>query len=144
MIKVFIADDSSVIRERLNALLSDLPGVEVIGEAGDAEEALKGIQELNLDVVILDIRMPGGNGIRVLEKIKKSETSPVIIMLTNYPYPQYRKKCTDLGADYFFDKSTEFERIIEVFNKLAHDSNIFRSSSVPDSVKISPKKGQNK
>ena len=121
MIKVFIADDSSVIRDRLNALLSDLPGVEVIGEAGDAEETLKGIQELNPDVVILDIRMPGGNGIGVLKKIKKNDSCPVVIMLTNYPYLQYRKKCTDLGADYFFDKSTEFERIIEVFNKLIHE-----------------------
>ncbi len=118
MIKVFIADDSSIIRERLNALLSDLPRVEVIGEAGDAEEALEGIQELNPDVVILDIRMPVGNGISVLEKIKRTESSPVIIMLTNYPYPQYRKKCADLGANYFFDKSTEFEKVIEVFNKL--------------------------
>ena len=123
MIKVFIADDSSVIRERLNALLSDLPRVEVIGEAGDAGETLKGIQELSPDVVILDIRMPGGNGIGVLKKIKKSDSSPVVIMLTNYPYLQYRKKCADLGADYFFDKSREFERIIEVFNKLAQDSN---------------------
>ncbi len=118
MVKVFIADDSSIIRERLNALFSDLPGVEVIGEAGDAEEALEGIQELNPDVVILDIRMPVGNGISVLEKIKRTESPPVIIMLTNDPYPQYRKKCADLGADYFFDKSTEFEKVIEVFNKL--------------------------
>ena len=90
--KIFIADDSSVIRDRLNALLSDLPGVEVIGEAGDAEAALKGIQELNPDVVILDIRMPGGNGITILEQIKRTDASPVVIMLTNYPYPQYRKK----------------------------------------------------
>ncbi len=121
MIKVFIADDSSVIRERLNALFSDLPGVEVIGETGDAEEAIRGIQELNPDVVILDIRMPVGNGISVLEKIKRTESSPVIIMLTNYPYPQYRKKCADLGADYFFDKSAEFEKVIEVFNKLTQE-----------------------
>ena len=92
MMKIFIADDSSVIRDRLNALLSDLPGVEVIGEAGDAEAALKGIQELNPDVVILDIRMPGGNGITILEQIKRTDASPVVIMLTNYPYPQYRKK----------------------------------------------------
>ncbi len=121
MIKVFIADDSSVIRERLNALLSDLPGVDIVGEGGDASETLKGIQELNPDVVILDIRMPVGNGISVLEKIKRTESSSVIIMLTNYPYPQYRKKCADLGADYFFDKSTEFEKVIELFNKLTQE-----------------------
>jgi len=121
MIKVFIADDSSVIRERLNALFSDLPGVDMVGEAGDAGETLRGIQELNPDVVILDIRMPGGNGISVLEKIKRTDACPVVIMLTNYPYPQHKKKCTDLGADYFFDKSTEFESIIEVFNKLIQE-----------------------
>jgi DNA-binding response OmpR family regulator len=68
--------------------------------------------------VILDIRMPGGNGIQVLEAIKTSTAAPVVIMLTAFPYPQYRKKCLEVGADYFLDKTTEFERVVEVLEQL--------------------------
>ena len=120
--KVFIAEDSILIRERLKDLLSELQGIEIIGEARDAPEAIKEIGQLNPDVVILDIRMPGGNGIDVLEHINKNGPSPVVIMLTNYPYPRYKKRCMDLGADFFFDKSTEFEKVTEVLHQLIQDS----------------------
>lgn len=116
--KVFIADDSAVLRERLVEMLSELPGIEIIGQAQDVAEALTSIKKLNPDVVILDIRMPGGSGIDVLQDIKKDKQAPLVIVLTNYPYPQYRKKCLGLGADYFFDKSTEFEKITEVVKQM--------------------------
>jgi len=117
-VSVFIVDDSAVFRERLIDMLSELKGVEIVGEAGGPHEAIKAIQKLKPDAVILDIRMPGGNGIEVLKKIKKDKPAPMVIMLTNYPYPQYRKKCMDAGADFFFDKSTEFEKVTEVLKKL--------------------------
>jgi DNA-binding NarL/FixJ family response regulator len=116
--KVFIADDSTVLRERLVEMLSDIPGIEIMGYAQDVPEALTSIKKLNPDVVILDIRMPGGSGIDVVQDIKRDKRAPTIIVLTNYPYPQYRKKCLGLGADYFFDKSTEFEKVTEVFKEL--------------------------
>jgi DNA-binding NarL/FixJ family response regulator len=119
--KVFIADDSAMFRERLKELLSEVTGIEIIDEAGDGTEAIRGIQELKPDLVILDIRMPGGNGIDTLKNIKKMKQAPVVIMITNYPYPQYRKKCMELGADYFFKKSTEFEKVIEVIEQLAQN-----------------------
>ena len=119
--KVFIADDSAMFRERLKELLSEVTGIEIIGEAGDGTEAIRGIQELKPDLVILGIRMPGGNGIDTLKNIKKMKQAPVVIMITNYPYPQYRNKCMELGADYFFKKSTEFEKIIEVIEQLAEN-----------------------
>jgi YesN/AraC family two-component response regulator len=118
MLKVFIADDSALVRERLAALISEIEGVEVVGQAGDALETLEGIQRLRPDVVILDIRMPGNNGIQVLEAIKKSTAAPVVIMLTAFPYPQYRKKCLEARAEYFFDKATEFEQVAEVLKKM--------------------------
>ena len=118
MLKVFIADDSSLVRERLAALVSELRGVELVGQAGGAYEALEAIQRLRPDVVILDIRMPGANGIQVLEAIKKGAAVPAIIMLTAFPYPLYRKKCLEMGADYFFDKSTEFDRVVQVLKEM--------------------------
>lgn len=119
--KVFIADDSAPVRERLKTMLSELQGVEIIGQAGDAVEATKSILELKPDVVILDIRMPGGGGIDTLRNIKRVTPAPRVIMLTNYPYPQYRKRCMDAGADFFFDKSSEFHKVIEVLKQMMQD-----------------------
>jgi DNA-binding NarL/FixJ family response regulator len=69
-------------------------------------------------VVILDIRMPDKSGIEVLKDIRNKKLPIRVIMLTNYPYPQYRKKCEELGADYFFDKVTEIEEIPKVIEEL--------------------------
>jgi DNA-binding NarL/FixJ family response regulator len=121
-ISVFIADDSLVVQERLVALLSELDGVEIIGLAQTAPTAIAGVQELRPDVVLLDIQMPGGNGIEVLQAIKGAQIVPVVIMLTNYPFQAYRLKCLQLGADFFFDKSTEFDRIPGVLAGLQHGS----------------------
>ena len=118
IVRVFIVDDSAIILERLEMMLSELKGIEIIGQAKGSTEAEEAIPKLKPDVVILDIRMHGGNGIEVLKNIKKDKNSPLVIMLTNYPYPQYRKKCKDAGADFFFDKSTEFDKITEVLKKL--------------------------
>ena len=112
--KVFIADDSAELRERIVKMISEEESIEMVGQAENVPEAVTAIRKLRPDVVILDIRMPGGCGIDVLNTIDKNGHSPVIIMLTNYPYPQYRKKCFDAGADYFFDKSKEFEKVIDV------------------------------
>jgi two-component system response regulator DevR len=128
MLKVFIADDSALVRERLAALISEIEGVEVVGQARDAPEALEGIQHLRPDAVTLDIRMPGNNGIQVLELIKKSTAAPVVIMLTAFPYPQYRQKCLEAGAEYFFDKATEFERVAQVVKQLAGGSKCLEDS----------------
>ena len=80
---------------------------------------VKKVPRLRPDVVILDIRMPGGNGLQALERIKASDSAPMVIMLTAFPYPQYRKKCLELGAEHFFDKSTEFEQVAQVLQQLA-------------------------
>ncbi len=108
--KVFIVDDSPVVRERLATLLSDLPSVEIVGQAEIAFEAISATRRLKPDVMLLDISMPGGSGIHVLEMVKKERPAPLVIMLTNFAHEQYRQKCLQLGADFFFDKSTEFER----------------------------------
>ncbi len=119
--KVLLVDDSTLVRERLKALLGELAEVEILDEARDGVEAIESTRKLNPDVVILDTRLSNGNGIQTLQKIKEAKSSPTVIMLTNYPYPQYRKRCTDLGADFFFDKSSEFEKIPGVLKQLTRD-----------------------
>ena len=119
--KVLIVDDSAIVRERLSAMLAKITEAENISFAEDVPEAISSVQKLNLDVVILDIRMPGGSGLDVLREIKKSNPTPLVIVLTNYPYPQYRRKYIDAGADFFFDKSTEFDKVTVVLRRLSED-----------------------
>jgi len=116
--RVFIVDDSDLIRRRLGAMLSEMKGIELVGEARDSLEATKLALNLKPDAVILDIRMPAGSGINVLENIKRATPAPQVIMLTNYPYPQYRKKAEDTGAEFFFDKATEFDKVAEAVEEL--------------------------
>lgn len=114
MIRILIADDSAVVRERLRHLLADLGGVDVVGLAEDAREAAALAARLRPDVAILDLRMPNGSGADALVDIKKLRPAPKVIMLTNYPHPENRRKCLDRGADYFFDKSTELQDVVSV------------------------------
>ncbi len=120
--KVVVVDDSDLVRERLTSMLSGLEDVEVVGEAEDALEGTSVVREFNPDAVILDIKMPVGNGMDVLRNIKKSNPWIKVIILTNYPYDQYRKKCMELGAEYFFDKSTEFKRVPEVIDQFRKEN----------------------
>jgi len=120
--KIFVVDDSAEVRKRLIALLSEIQGIEFLGQAEDSLEATILIREFKPDAVILDICMPGISGINVLQSIKRNGEGPIVIMLTNYPYPQYRKKCLEAGAEFFFDKSTEFHRVTEVLEQLVLDS----------------------
>ena len=120
--KIFIVDDSPVIRERLTSTLSEVDGVEFVGEASNGIEARVTIPELKPDLVILDIRMPQRNGIDVLRDVKTTIPALKVIILTNYPYPQYRKKFMEEGVEFFFDKSTEFNKVPEVIKQLLQNS----------------------
>jgi DNA-binding NarL/FixJ family response regulator len=117
-LNVFIADDSLILRERLVTMLDELAGINVVGQAQTVAEAMTGIQNLKPDVVILDIRMPDGSGLDVLQSVKQGQAAPVVIVLTQYSYPPYRDRCLAAGADYFFDKAAEFTQIPEVLAQL--------------------------
>jgi DNA-binding NarL/FixJ family response regulator len=121
--KVLIADDSKMVRERLVALVSELEVVDLVGQAGEAGETLAQMRQLKPDVVVLEPRMTRGLGIRVLERIRSLSVVPMVIMLTAFPYAQDRRRCLALGADYYLDKTTDFERVAEVVHELgAQDS----------------------
>jgi len=116
--RVFIADDSEILRSRLIEILSEFKEIEIVGQTAYAQEAIESIKELIPDVVILDIRLLDGNGINVLEMIKKEDISTKVIIFTNYPYFQYRKRCLDAGAEFFFYKANEFDKLTEALKEL--------------------------
>jgi len=119
MVKVFIADDSAIICGRLLSMLSEFPQIKILGFSQTAAEMLSRLDELRPDAIVLDIRMPGGSGIDALEVIKNKYPDTCVIMFTNYPYPEYRTRCLEAGANYFLDKSTEFDEVSDILLGLA-------------------------
>lgn len=121
--KVFLVEDSDLLRDRLVHTFSLIKGVELCGFADSAEQAIAEIPQIHADVIILDIRLRQGNGFQVLQSVKKTgQHPPIVIILTNFAYPQYRKKFLDAGADYFFDKSSEFTQVMVILRELLDKS----------------------
>jgi CheY-like chemotaxis protein len=117
MLKVLAADDSKPMRERLVELVRELDASAVIREAVDTASAVELAQSLKPDLAILDIRMPGG-GINALERIKAGPDAPIVIMFTAFPSTQLRDKCLASGADYFFDKVSEVDDLMETLEQI--------------------------
>lgn len=121
---VLIADDSTVYRTGLVDAMTDLDGIDGVIEAGDVPAALEALQRARPDVLLLDVEMPGGDSLQVLEKAKNGGSDIPVIVLTAFPYPQYRRQFLAAGADYFFDKAADFERMIKILQDLASFRNL--------------------
>jgi DNA-binding NarL/FixJ family response regulator len=134
--RVFIADDSTVVVDRLADLLSEVPGAELVGQAGDVPEAVRRIQQLNPDAVILDLKMPGGTGLDVLRAIRPDHPRLHIVVCTNFPYQQYREKCFHAGANFFLDKSVEFEKIPAILRELMKNAATTATVAADDSAPL--------
>jgi DNA-binding NarL/FixJ family response regulator len=108
--KLIIADDSSLMRERIKNQVKCFTQVIIMGEAGNGRTAMEMIMEFDPDLIILDLHMPEMGGMEVLKRIKEAKMKTKVCILTNYSYPHYRTKCLALGADYFLSKSDDFEK----------------------------------
>ena len=117
-VSVFIVDGSSIIQERLRIMLAEVDGVDVVGQAQNAANAVGAIRARKPDLVIQDVQTADGNGLDLLAAIKQGEPPPVVIVLTNDAYPPYRKAYLQAGADFFLDKSNEFDQIPIVLRRL--------------------------
>jgi two-component system response regulator DevR len=110
-IAVFVVDDTPSMRERLRELLDDIDGVEVVGDAGNLDDATAGILRTHPDCVLLDYQIDGGTGVDVLRAVRPKSPDVEFIVLTNHATDQHRRACLDAGARFFFDKSSEFGSI---------------------------------
>lgn len=115
---VLIADDSEDLRSRLRGLLSRLDYIDSIEEASSAYEAISLVQKHNFDVAILDIQMPG-SGITALKKIKSDHDNIRVIVLTNHADAFYKRICLSAGADFFLDKTMEFQKLPELLHDMS-------------------------
>jgi DNA-binding NarL/FixJ family response regulator len=118
--KVYVVEDSAAVRERLLEMIREIEDVEVVGEAETYAAAVTGIMKTRPDVAVLDIKLADdrGSGIDVLAEVKKGLPAMRAIMLSNYATPQHMKASVDAGAEYFLDKSADFERITEILEQM--------------------------
>jgi DNA-binding NarL/FixJ family response regulator len=119
--KVFITENSPVIRERLTEMLDNIPYVELAGAADSDDRAVRSICEIRPDVVILGFSSARDN-LDVLRRIRMQPLSVRVIVMTNRVHSLYRKKCMDLGADYFLDKSRDIGVLSNLLSSLADET----------------------
>jgi len=118
--KVFVVEDSAAVRERLVEMIRDVKDIEVVGEAATYDTAVAGIINTRPDVAVLDIKLANGSGSGIDALIEVRKTLPGIraIILSNYSTPQHLKASADAGAEYFLDKSIDFERVGEILEHM--------------------------
>jgi len=114
LLRVFLVEDSPMIRERLVALLSPIAGAEIVGFSDRSDQAVGEILKLRPDAVVLDLNLAHGTGVDVLRGLQDAASEAEVYVLTNFVNPQYRKLCMHLGARGFYDKSKEFEKVRDV------------------------------
>jgi DNA-binding NarL/FixJ family response regulator len=117
---ILIADDSQSVSEMLAELISDPGRIEVIGFADSEDTAIDRVMHLKPDVVILDMQLRSGSGTGIIRAVRSSLElhRTKLVVMSNHPSPQIRKRCLELGSDYFFDKAKDFDLLTAVLNEL--------------------------
>lgn len=115
---ILIVDDSIIIIERVAEILKDLETVSSVSQVHSYTEAMDALGKDRPDIVLLDINLPGTNGIELLRHLKKTDPSIVVIMFSNRGNAYYKDLCKRLGADFFVDKSRGFEQLPAIISSL--------------------------
>ncbi|WP_026415812.1 response regulator transcription factor [Actinomadura oligospora] len=131
MIRVLLADDQALVRAGFRALLAAQPDIEVVGEAGDGEEAIADARRLRPDVILMDIRMPGLDGLEATRRIASDERlgEVRIVILTTFELDEYVFEAVRGGASGFLVKDTEPVELIHAVRVVA-DGDALLSPSV--------------
>jgi len=119
MIKILIADDHSVVRAGLRQILSGVPDMTIVDEAGSAYEAIDKIRKNDYSVIVLDISMPGKSGLDALKEIKNEYPSLHVLMLSMYPEDQYAIRVLRSGASGYMTKDSAPEELVTAIRTVA-------------------------
>ena len=115
-LRVFLIEDSELLRARLVETLQELEGVRVVGHAVDESTAIAGLADLPSDVAIVDLELESGSGIGVLHALAREPArfhNTAAVVLTTHAHPAVRRTCALLGARAFFDKAMEMDELID-------------------------------
>ena len=116
--KILLADSSTQVCDRVERLLHKVEGLKIVGKAYTVRDAIVMSDRLKPDVVISEILMNDGSGVTVVRHVTRENSAPLVIMLSNFSATNIRKKYLYAGADFFFDKSFEFEMLPQFFKEL--------------------------
>lgn len=128
MIKILIVDDHAIVREGLKQILSETPDMAVTGEANNGQEALEKIWHNKFDVVLLDISMPGRNGLEILKQMKHDKPALHILILSVAPEEQYAVRALKAGASGYLTKESTPNELIEAVRKVSGGKKYVSSS----------------
>ena len=122
-VRVLLGDDHKIVREGLKMVLADDPGLMVVAEADSGPGVLDMVQALQgpqgVDVVLLDIAMPGMDGLNVLQNLRRDWPGLPVLMLSTYPEKQYAVRCIQLGASGYLNKSTDTDALVAALRRVA-------------------------
>jgi DNA-binding NarL/FixJ family response regulator len=120
---VYVVEDAPSFRDRLFDFLAEPGEVEMIGSAETEAEALRQLRAEQPDVVIVDLHLKAGSGFGVIDSLRalRPTPPPTIVVLTNYAFPEFEAACRDRGANYFFDKSTQFGAVKDLLRSMRSD-----------------------
>jgi len=123
MIRVLLCDDHRIVREGLKQVLADAPEMRVAGEVASGDAVLDQVAVLRagegLDVVLLDIALPGRDGLDVLQALRQQHPALPVLMLSTYPEKQYAVRCIKLGAAGYLNKSADPDDMLAAIRKVA-------------------------
>ncbi len=117
-IRVFLVEDSRLIRQRLVGMLGRIPGIKVVGEAEDAVAAIDAICATKPDAVVLDLQLKSSSGLEVSRAIGTRLPAIQFIVLTNHATAEHRERCLAAGARHFLDKTDEFGRLRGILEQM--------------------------
>jgi DNA-binding NarL/FixJ family response regulator len=120
MINILLVDDHPIIRDGLRAALAQDTGLNVVGEAQNADEAITKTRETRPDVVLLDISLPGKNGFEVLKQLHTEMPEVRVLILSTYSEKQYAVRCLKSGAWGYLTKSSGSAELIEAVRTIMH------------------------
>lgn len=119
MIRLLIADDHAIIRDGLKQIISFMPDMQVVGEAATGDDVVQMVRALNLDVLLLDMSMPGRSGIALIQQIHASHPALPILILSMYQESQYAVQAMRAGAAGYITKNTASSQLIDGIRKVA-------------------------
>jgi NarL family two-component system response regulator LiaR len=135
MIRVLLVDDHEVVRRGVRFVLGQEPDIEVVGECGDGGAALAEIRSGRPDVVLLDIALPGMDGMAVLAALQEAEYRPAVIMLTSYPSEGRALAAVRAGALSYLPKTSGVERVVEAVRAAAKGGSVLEPEVVGQLVR---------
>ncbi len=119
MIRIVIADDETLLRDALESLLGLQPDLEVVGVAASGTEAIALIEATRPEVALLDLQMPGADGIEIVERVAASSPDTRCLILTSHARPGYLKRALEAGARGFVPKTTSAKELSRIIRRLA-------------------------